>query len=251
MIYFTGDTHHNIDTQKIVSFNPITKKNSLIVLGDWGGVWYRDLKKNYKLLRKWCKWQKEKNFKLFVILGNHENYDMLKRLPVVEIKDERNYIKAKKLKVINPFTKGFKCDIFILENGFQIIDNKKLFVIRGASSIDKEYRKEGVDWWRDEVLSEEEKKEIIAFLEKNDISLDYVISHTAPSFLVEKLIEKFDVNPKKIDEVSDFLDEIYNKYLKGKFKYWLFGHFHLDCEIDNFICLYQRVLSEEEIEKLF
>ena len=246
MLYFTGDTHHNLDIEKIENFNPTTKNNKLIVLGDWGGLWYSDYKKNYKLLKKWCKWQKEKNFKLFVILGNHENYNLIKRLSKIEIKDNQNHIKAKILKVITPLKNDVKCKILILENGFQLIENKKIFVIRGASSIDKEYRTENVDWWKEEELSEKEKEEIIKELEKNN-KFDYILSHTAPAFIVKKLIKEFNVNPKKLDNTSLFLEEIYQKYLKDNFKFWLFGHFHLDFKYENFIGLYNKIISESEL----
>jgi len=247
MIYFTGDTHHNIDTQKIVNFTPQTKDNILIVLGDWGGLWYRDRKKNYKLLKKWCKWQKEKNFTLFTILGNHENYSLIKTLPKKEIIDENNHIRVKHLRVVNPFTKEFKCNLYILENGFHIIQNKKIFAIRGALSVDKEYRTENVDYWKEEELNEIEKEEIINFLKNNNEKFDYIISHTAPAFIVKQLIEKYNVNPKKLDNTSLFLDKIYNKYLKNNFKFWLFGHFHLDVKINNFIGLYNSIVSEKEL----
>ena len=246
MLYFTGDTHHNIDVEKIRNFNPQTENNKLIVLGDWGGLWYNDYRKNYPLLKKWCKWQEEKNFKLLVILGNHENYRVINSLPKIEIKDENNHIKAKLLKVINPFKKTIKCEILILENGFQLIDGKRVFVVRGAASIDKEYRVENIDWWKEEELSEKEKEEIIRELERNN-KYDYILTHTAPAFVVEKMIKELNVNPKKLDLVSLFLEEIYDKYLKDNFKFWLFGHFHINWQYENFICLYNKIISERDL----
>ena len=239
-IYLTGDTHHNLDIKKIADFN-FTPNSKLIVLGDWGGLWYNDYRKNYKILSKWCKWQENKNFTLLALLGNHENYRLINKLPSKIIKDENNLLKIKELKVINPFKRfsPTKCKLYILENGIQIIENKKFLAIRGAASVDKENRIEGETYWKEEILSDEEKEEIIKQIEKEK-NFDFVITHTAPAFIVKTLIKKYNIEPKKLDDVSIFLEKIYKEIT---FKKWYFGHFHLDTAIDNFECLYNKIIE--------
>ena len=240
MIYFTGDTHGLKDAKKIKIFKP-QPNSKLIVLGDWGGLFYNDYKKNFPILKQWIKWQKSKKFQLYVLLGNHENYDLIKNLPTKDIKTQTDKIKAKVIEVKHPLFKYIMGEIYILENGIHIIDNKRILAIRGAVSIDKHMRTEGVDWWKEEVLSFEEKQEIVDLLKNNTEPFDYIISHTAPESIAIELIKTFGVDTLKIDEVSIFLEDIYQKYLKDKFKHWYFGHFHVNWNYGKFTCLYEII----------
>ena len=61
------------------------------------------------------------------------------------------------------------------------LENKKYLCFGGAESQDVEDREPGVNWWREEMPSEEE----YAFCEENlaacDYKVDYVLTHDAPS----------------------------------------------------------------------
>lgn len=54
--FVTGDTHHNIDIQKIDAFakvnRTLTRDDYLIVLGDFGAIWYGDSRDD-KILDWW------------------------------------------------------------------------------------------------------------------------------------------------------------------------------------------------------
>ena len=101
MIYITGDMHNTIDMSNISTkklknycywqkddYNNITY---LIILGDFGLPWFDcpidengihpDDKQDQYLLR----WLKEKPFTILAVMGNHENYNMIEKLPEVEM----------------------------------------------------------------------------------------------------------------------------------------------------------------------
>jgi len=243
--YFFGDTHRSIDMKKIKEVKTdINKTNKFFILGDWGGLWHNNFKKDYKFLIKWINLQQEKNFELFIIPGNHENYNVINKLPETVIENKDNYIKVKILKIINPWTNKYKGTFYILKNGIHKINNKNVLTIRGAMSIDKKYRTENIDWWKQEILTEKEKENIINEIKSYNGKFDYVLSHTCPVKIAKKLVNLY--NYEKINDPNAlFLQDIYDKYLKNKFNLWLFGHFHKDYEIeynkDKFICLYNKL----------
>ena len=84
MIYITGDTHGDIDFKKLeVYFSKkyVTYKDYLIILGDCGIVWSESD----------CHISDYSRFRLTVLFidGNHENFELLNKFPVVEYKGAR------------------------------------------------------------------------------------------------------------------------------------------------------------------
>jgi DNA repair exonuclease SbcCD nuclease subunit len=233
-IYFTGDTHGLHDFSKIEYWiTKVDKKKILIQLGDWGALWEDNLEDNKEVLDKWVYKMNKNNFELFVVPGNHENYNLIFKLPLVDIDLENVKGKARLLE-----WDGRK--IYILTEPELYIDNKRFLVVRGATSVDKLYRVENISWWVQETLSYKEEKKILEVIEKNN-KFDYVVSHTCPYFLIDLL----DDLRKKKCSVSKFLDEVCKKI---EFKEWYFGHFHIDRQIRNFICLYDLVIGELDEE---
>lgn len=82
MIYFTGDTHMNMDVKKLNTKNfpqqlELTKEDYLIILGDFGCIW-----DNSKQQEWWLEWHSKKNYTTLFIDGNHENHELLNSYPV-------------------------------------------------------------------------------------------------------------------------------------------------------------------------
>lgn len=141
MIYITGDIHRDFYRLQAIEKN---RENMLIILGD-AGI-------NYCLNEEDNKLKKHLNdmdIKLFCIQGNHEErpeniytykeVDMFGGKVFVE-EEYPNLIFAKNGELYN-------------------IDGKKVLVIGGAYSVDKDYRLlYGHKWFKDEQLAEEEQK---------------------------------------------------------------------------------------------
>ena len=164
MIYLTGDIHRKIDDRFT---KPIAKKlgknDCLIVLGDFGGVWYDDNSDNLFL----SYFEKQKYTTLFID-GNHENHKKLNEYPV-EIWN-------------NGKIHRIKSNIFHLMRG-QIfnIDGYKIFTFGGAYSIDKHMRTEFIDWWKEEEGNYEEMNEAFDNLEKENNQVDFILTHAGPA----------------------------------------------------------------------
>ena len=78
MIYITGDCHREyrrFNTQNFPEQKEMTKKDYVIVCGDFGGVW--SFEKEDKEEKHLLDWLEEKPFTTLYVDGNHENFDRL------------------------------------------------------------------------------------------------------------------------------------------------------------------------------
>lgn len=200
-----GDVHGNycyVETQ----YNKIThdfKKGDLIVqLGDFG------------FEQDWYKAESYLSEYLRILPGNHDDY---------------NYLKNNQPKVnLGNF-------------GFFKFNNKKIFYVRGAYSIDKLYRLEyekqnGIKiWWPNEELSIEEADQ--AFELYKECKPDIVLSHTAPYQIKSKILVNLGFNPTQCF-TSSLLSKLFSYHQP---KFWYFGHFHskekIVYENCTFVCL--------------
>ena len=92
MIYVTGDTHANIDIEKLNTTKfpqqkNLTKDDYLIICGDFGLCWDGSRREMW-----WQDWLTAKNFTTLWIDGNHENFDMLYQFPLKSGKLHRTFI---------------------------------------------------------------------------------------------------------------------------------------------------------------
>lgn len=94
----------------------------------------------------------------------------------------------------------------------------------GAASNDRQYRKEGMSWWPEEMPSEGEMDHCRASLDRVGWKVDYVVTHEAPAALAEKLCRERG-REYRGDRLQRFLAE-----LDGRLGYraWFFGHYHDD-----------------------
>lgn len=211
MIYITGDTHIPVDIQKLSSKlfprqKEMTKDDYVIICGDFGGVWDGTSEEKY-----WLKWLKSKNFTTLFVDGNHENFDALNNFSLIDFAGGKVHC------VENGIYHLLRGEIYRL-------DGKSFFTFGGASSHDKQYRKEGKNWWADEMPSAEQYENARKNLKAHNFSVDYVISHSAPTDIQKAIAPEYESN-----ELTEFLQEIKNKVL---YKHWYFGHYHKDAVVD-------------------
>ena len=216
MIYITGDTHGTIDFPKLTEYfshRYNSENDFLIILGDAGMVWSED----------------DVNILEFALLGptvlfidgNHENFELLNKFPVV------NYHGAKCHRLYH--------NVFHIKRG-EIIDLNGLsfFCMGGASSTDKEYRINRVSWWEEENITSNEILNGMSNLEKVNFKVDYVLSHCAPSSIVKKMFHY------SIDKNTGILEQFAAQI---KYKHWYFGHYHNDKSYNQFRCFYRDILE--------
>lgn len=228
MIYITGDTHGGQDIEKLNGkrFREqklMTKSDYLIVAGDFGFIWQNDNTQRY-----WLKWFEKKRFTTLFIDGNHENFDLLNAYP------EEDWSGGRVHRIGDSVLHLIRGQVFT-------IDGLKFFTFGGASSVDRIYRTPGLSWWPEEMPSFQEYNTGLTNLKDHNNTVDYVLTHTAPSKIL-KVLEKDSPHTFADDALTIYLENIRNVC---SFKSWFFGHFHMDRDIfdGKFRCLFQdRVL---------
>ncbi len=124
MIYITGDTHSDFtrfSTDKFSIQKEMTKKDYVIICGDFGGVWNYIVESIYE---KYClDWLNEKKFTTLFVDEKHENFTRLYNYPVEE------WYGGKVHKIRDSVLHLMRGEIFN-------IDNKNFFTFGGAKSYD-------------------------------------------------------------------------------------------------------------------
>lgn len=214
-IFVTGDIHGDITSRvsnKSFQLNKeLDKTDLMIFVGDFGLIWNKHENKHEKYLLDWLN---KRNFTTLFIGGNHENWDRLRSLPIVE----KFGVKL-----------GYVRDsVYFVPNG-TIIDYNgfKIFFMGGAMSTDIHARVEGVSWWPGEIATREEMQIGVDNLDENDWDVDFIITHTMP----RKCVELFNIRKgyhftRLEDPMSSYLNFILNQNVR--FKEWFCGHFHCD-----------------------
>ena len=231
MIYVTGDCHQNFrkfNTKIFPEQKEMTKEDYVIICGDFGGVWNKEVEnKEEKHLLDWLE---EKPFTTLFVDGNHENFDRLYSYPV----ELWHGGKVHKIR---------RSVIHLMRGQIYEIDGKSFFTFGGASSHDIEsgildpedpdfkekkkwldrewqsYRVNHITWWAQELPSEEEMQEGRANLAAHDNQVDFIVTHCCATS-TQMLIDEQKLKP---DIETDYLEEIKRTI---QFKKWLFGHYH-------------------------
>lgn len=105
------------------------------------------------------------------------------------------------------------------------ICEKRIFTFGGGSSHDKELRREGKNWWKEELPTKKEIEIARRRLSECEKHVDYIITHSAPTSLQNGLAPKYEKNI-----LTDFLEEIKENV---QYQKWFFGHYHKDEEVDS------------------
>jgi len=224
-VFLIGDTHGVIDLGKITLFNSymskLTKNDYLIVLGDFGVVWDNDVSDHELTL---IEFYNNLSFTTLFVDGNHENHERLKTLPRITMFGNDVGVVSDSI-------------FHLLRGNVYDIDNLKLLTIGGASSVDRNYRTEFIDWWSSELLSFRDINNCLDNLDIVDNNVDYILTHTCPESIGD-LLELSFIN---VDSNMKFFEQLTNSV---KFKHWFFGHFHIDVRVnDKFTCVYKTVIQ--------
>lgn len=202
-MYFLGDVH--AESPLMRDFLNSEEKYCL-QLGDFGFIFkYNDWKWN-KFLNHF-----EKNYPnkmIFTVLGNHENYDSIEKMPVKDIFGAR--------------CRKIRSNVYAVERGEILsIEGLNILCIGGADSIDKAWRQDGISWWTQEKISDADVKKTV---EKGlTCSFDMVCSHAMPAFF---MLQNFTPCFQTGSEFS--LEKIYCDIENngGHIPLWIGGHVH-------------------------
>lgn len=243
MIWVTGDLHGGETAWHISSSRFRGDKGDIVLCaGDLGGVWCHEYATSAKQRRQedfFLEGQLRQRFLWLAVDGNHENFARLfgGEFPLVEIFGGRAY--------------KVREHVYYLKRGEVFtIEGTTCLAFGGAMSHDKEPgssinaygrnkpwkgRTAGVDWWPEEVPTQEYFANACMNLDKVNWKVDHVISHTCP--ISQRLL--FGGQERPTDPTETMLQELWDRGLQ--FESWHFGHYHLERQVDRFVCHYDRV----------
>ena len=220
-ILFSGDFHANAAGE----LSTITRKSLVekyeqkfaeikyhIILGDCGFLWPGNDKSdifNYKVLA-------HRPFPILGVIGNHEPVlGIIHEIPETDIGIGETVYQIQG----EPFV------AYLKRGKVYTIDGIKLLVLGGALSIDKMYRKPNRSWWELEYWTEQETEDVLKLLE-TDNTFDYVISHTGPDHINQKLFASTMFLSTKFNDKVAALNDIIHERIH--FREWWCGHWHQD-----------------------
>ena len=252
MIYVTGDCHSDFFKLTRAAFpeqKDMTKDDTVIICGDFGGVWYEDdYFDELKIENKRLDMLDDKPFTTVFVDGNHENFNRLEKLPVKEWN-------GGKVHVVRPSV------LHLMRGEVFEIEVKKFFAFGGASSHDirdgviemdtegkweetaklwwyqnKMFRIKDLTWWEQELPTQEEMDNGLLNLAKHGNKVDFIISHCASS----SVASVFSAGLYKPDILTDYLEKVCTI---TDFEHHFFGHYHDNCRImGNHNMLYEQIV---------
>lgn len=144
---------------------------------------------------------KNNNTKVYMIPGNHEDWNMFER--------EIGRLGNDPIEV--------EPNVFYCPIGSTITINDKIIMfIGGAESIDKAARIIGIDWFKEELLTQKD----IDFILNRNVKPDIIISHTCP---VEFDISELGRDDKIGDPTRYVLSILLEQFTP---ELWIFAHWH-------------------------
>jgi len=221
MIYVYGDTHggetaYELNNRMWKEQNNLTENDLLVILGDFGYLWDSSMSE-----KEQCQLNvfANKKYNVAFIDGNHENFNRVNALPAKDLWGGNVGV--------------IECDrgnVYHLKRGeVYTFNNKKIFTMGGALSVDRWNRYNQISWWPEEAHSNADVDNALNNLEKHNYEVDYVLTHTAPSSIIKKILPK--ALKHNNDPASLFLEDLTEKNLQ--FTDWWFGHFHENITIDD------------------
>ena len=128
------------------------------------------------------------------------------------------------------------------------IEGERIFTFGGGYSIDREWRIAYRSWWPQELPSDEEMQEAIRNLERVNMQVDYILTHTAPEKTIIQFLnrrrEKYCAEEKPLNNFLEWVAE------KVKYKHWYMGHFHEEEDFDRnqtVLCFQVRNMETNEL----
>ena len=100
----------------------------------------------------------------------------------------------------------------------------------------KNFRIKGLEWWEQELPTDEELAYAEQSLKEHDDQVDYIITHCCPQHIADDYIERND----EPDILTNFFDAIDRKV---EYKKWFFGHYHDEKEIgEKYRLIYKQIV---------
>lgn len=234
----TGDTHRAETINRILRIkqqyqpDPVDNLLGVIILGDSGiNYFLDDSDQEHKTIIN------ELGVVIYCVRGNHEQRpELIKNMKKIFDTRVQGWVYNEP---------QFPNICYFMDGREYLLNNKSVFVLGGAYSVDKNYRlATGKNWFEQEQLSVEERNEIFRLFKGQHF--DIILSHTCPYTL-----RPTDMFLSFIDQSTvDSSMEVWLENFRNSITYdtWCWGHYHDDrIQTPNHYMLYRRFYDINEI----
>ncbi|MCL2693751.1 MAG: metallophosphoesterase [Oscillospiraceae bacterium] len=228
-IYITGDTHGDLTRiKKAQKSKKLRKGDFLIVCGDFGFIWDGS-KKEKSLLKSLGK----KKYHILFVDGIHENFTELEKYPEDEWSGGRTRLISGNLRYL------MRGEIFTL-------GTKKVLTFGGGrlDEVEPGMEESEINFEEfPEIPKESEYRNGLKAITRHNNSVDYIISHEAPSKIAEFLELPYS-DKSRANAYLDILGE------SCTFERWFFGNHHINKVVTSkYYALFDRVMRADEVIK--
>ncbi|MCL2019818.1 MAG: metallophosphoesterase [Oscillospiraceae bacterium] len=224
LIYITGDTHG--DLSRFKKAKRLKKGDFLIICGDFGFIWDGS-KKEKRLLKRLGK----KKYHILFVDGIHENFNELSSYPEEEWNGGRSRRISGNLRYL------MRGEVFTL--------GKKRILTFGGGHIDTSAPEtnDQPSELPPEIQKESEYRNGLRALAEHNGSVDYIVSHEAPSKIAE-FLELPNSDKSRVNAYLDILGE------SCSFERWFFGYHHINRVVTSkYYALFDRIMRADDIIK--
>lgn len=220
-VFILGDVHGKYKDHRWKKIFNYIQDSLIVCVGDFGVGFAETLEEEMELLDSINRELVVSGNELLVARGNHENPKFFD----------------------GTIQCDFSCLKFIPDYEQTTLLGYRTLFVGGGISIDRKWRTEGLDYWKDEGV-----KPIPEHI-RNE-KFDLIVSHNCPNFVNHSSQNLYDEpgNPVKTDAYNErlILDDLYNI---TKPKKWFYGHYH-NSEYAKIGNTHFRCLDELEIIEL-
>lgn len=209
MIYITGDTHGD-ESRFIDNYmgdDSWGEDDYLIVCGDFGFIFHDNSRE-----KQFLDYLESKPYTICFCDGNHENFSSIFSYSQEKWKGGNVHRIRKNV-------------VHLMRGQVFEIDDRKIFTMGGAYTLDRARRKTGISYWKEELPVNREYNEAVENLRKHNNFVDIIITHTAPKEIILTMGRYPDLHDI---ELTGFLEWIMHEV---DFTHWYFGHWHEDMEV--------------------
>ena len=252
MIYITGDIHGSkIEVEnRIAQINNPTEEDIIIICGDAGLEYGNQIQGSCK------KVMKKFPGSWIVLRGNHDTRywrDHTSKTKNEIVPESKWHFEEKYNNSVLVQDKFPNIHYIKDIGGIYTFGEYNCLFIPGAYFIDKFYRlSKNLSYEYEEQLNYKEWKELYEVVRKNVNKINFVIGHTFPICVEDKLQYLFldFINQDSVDKSSEkWINEIMSNgiYKSPNFKKYFGGHYHDDKILDSkHILIYKKVLKMKE-----
>lgn len=224
MIILTGDTHGEFERiEEFCQAYDTTTEDIMIILGDAGINYWLD-ERDEALKERLA----ELPLTLFCIHGNHE--ERPEEVPGYELVAWRGgqvWVQPE-----------YPNLLFAQDGEVYDFSGRRVLVIGGAYSVDKQYRlANGMQWFPTEQPDERTKTLVERRLDQLGWRIDVVLSHTVPLGYIPQYALLPSIDQSGVDHsTEEWLAQIERRLI---YESWYAGHYHVTCDIGRVHILFE------------